>query len=414
MRFRKCVPTLFLATFALFGEFLPDTLVLNEALEYAQTNNPELKSLDAKWRAVKETVAQVSALPDPRLSYGYFLESVETRTGPQDQKIGISQAIPWFGKLSLKEQIALKEAEEVRLEYIAAELEVQSRIKRAFYEYAWLKEAIRINKEHLDLLKLMESVANTRFKNSDLSQSVLILIQVEQGKLEDRIKETDELRVPLSSSLRALLGDAGGELLPWPKKQSDIGELSDPSELKSIMIKANPMLRKLEVMSEKEDVGVKLAEKDYYPDVTFGLNYIDTDGGDDPAVAMISVNLPVWRNKLDAGKREALLRRDSLEEMRRNKQLNLQTKFDLLLYRYRDAERKTNLYRKTLIPKIEQGIEVAMKGFETGKVGFSDLLDAERTLLEFQLTSVRRLTDANQRLAEIHALVGGTIKQRKK
>ena len=81
----------------------------------------------------------------------------------------------------------------------------------------------------------------------------------------------------------------------------------------------------------------------------------------------------------------------------------------LVLYNFHDAERKIDLYRDTLIPKADQALNVTQQAFETGKASFLDLIDAQRTLLEFRLAYERALTNRAQRLAEIEMITGEEV-----
>jgi len=385
-------------------------LKLDDLIAFAVENSSELASIYARWKAVENQVPQAAALPDPKLSYGYFIESVQTKTGPQEQTVGLSQTLPWFGKLSLKEKMAVKQAESIAQEYDAAVRGLVSKVKKSYYEYSWLYDAVQINREHINLLRVVESVASIRFKSSKISQSSLIQIQVEQGRIEDRIKELESLKNPLSNSIYAALGVESGALLPRPVKAGEVLTDLNTAELKLQMEQANPELKRISILKEKQELAVRLADKDYYPDVTFGLSYIDTDGGKDPTLALVSINLPIWRKSLDAAKLEAVNRRQSVSESLKNTRLELAAKLDLLIYYYQNALRKNELYENTLIPKAQQSIDLAVRGFETGSVSFADLLNAERTLLEFQLDAKRYAADAAQRLAEVDALAGTRLR----
>jgi outer membrane protein TolC len=81
----------------------------------------------------------------------------------------------------------------------------------------------------------------------------------------------------------------------------------------------------------------------------------------------------------------------------------------MALYRYRDAERKINLYGDTLIPQINQSLNVAQQSYEAGETDFLDLIDAQRQLLTFQLEYERAQVDREQRLAEIEKLVAHSL-----
>ena len=88
---------------------------LEDCLGYAALNNPSLEAAFNRWKAALEKVPQVNSLPDPRFSYTYFITEIETRVGPQRQKLSLSQTFPWFGKLDLRGDAAAAEA--VRCQY---------------------------------------------------------------------------------------------------------------------------------------------------------------------------------------------------------------------------------------------------------------------------------------------------------
>jgi outer membrane protein TolC len=123
-------------------------------------------------------------------------------------------------------------------------------------------------------------------------------------------------------------------------------------------------------------------------------------------MASVSINLPIWFGKLKAGEQQAAYRRAAAEALRVDSQNRLKADLQMALYNFHDAERKLNLYSDTLIPKAQQSLEVTREGFESGSVSFSSLIDAQRTLLEFQLSADRARADREIRLAEIEMLTG--------
>ena len=76
---------------------------LDEYLQTAAQNNPGLKVKFNEYMAALERVPQAGALPDPTVAFGYFVQPIETRLGPQQAKISAMQMFPWFGTLSARE-----------------------------------------------------------------------------------------------------------------------------------------------------------------------------------------------------------------------------------------------------------------------------------------------------------------------
>ena len=91
-------------------DYFTDSAQLAQYIQEALDRSPLLQEALSRYRASLQKVPQVTALSDPVLGYTQFLRSIETRVGPQVNSFSISQKIPWFGKLNLQGQMAVKEA----------------------------------------------------------------------------------------------------------------------------------------------------------------------------------------------------------------------------------------------------------------------------------------------------------------
>ncbi len=397
---------------------LPDltgTPTLADYLTYAALNSPQLEAAFNEWKSALQEVAVARSLPDPRLTYGYYIEAVETRAGPQEQRVGLSQMVPWFGKLRLRGEAALKGADAAQQRYEATKLDLFYRVKEAYHEYHYLGRAIAITEDNVRLLENLESVARAKHR-AGAPLSGVIKAQVELGKLEDRLRALRDLQGAVVAQLNGILGRATEAPLPWPRHVSltDHLVLSDTEAL--IWLSAhNPDLNALQDRVEQSRKRADLARTEYYPDITLGVDYIQTgealmagtpDSGKDPLIAMITINLPIWRGKLRAGVEEAEARQDAAEQGRSHRENELAARLKMVLFRYRDAERKIDLYHGTLLPQAEQSLNVTKQAYEAGAVDFLDLIDAQRLLLQFQLEHERARTNQQQRLAELEMLIG--------
>ncbi len=392
---------------------------LFDYLTYAALNNAGLQAAFNRWKGALERVPQISALPDPRFNYRYFIEQVETRVGPQRQSFGLAQMFPWFGKLELRGDAATDAAGASRQRYEATKLKLFFQVKDAYYEYYYLWRAIAIVEANIRLVKNFESVARTRYKVAAGRHPDVIRAQVELGKLEDRLKTLQDLRSPIVARLNTALNRPAEALLPWPKQIEEESVLFTDQQLLEWMANSNPELRALEFEIAKSRIKIDLAKKDYYPDITFGVDFIDTDdaiggmspsdSGRDPIIAMFSMNLPIWREKLDAGLREARYQHRAAVRGKTQQLNTLSAQLKLALYRFRDGERKIDLYRDTLLPKAVESVKANEASFRVGENTFLDLIDAQRVMLEFELAYERALSNRAQKLAELEMLVGKQI-----
>jgi len=401
---------------------------ISDYLVYAALNNPGLEAAFNRWKAALQKVPQVRSLPDPKFTYSYFIKEVETRAGPQRHKFALAQMFPWFGELNLQGDIALEAANAEKERYEAKKLKLFFEVKDAYYEYYYLARIIAVTEEHMQLVGYLENVARTKYSAGGVSYGDVIKAQVELGELEDRLRTLSDLSDPMVARLNAALNKPFNELIPWPKSIPEEEVVFSNEQLLTWLKEKNPELKAIDFEAAKEKATIDLTKKEYFPNITLGVEYINTnpalkpppdpetgevprvkDDGKDPVIAMFSINLPIWYGKYRAGEKEARMRYLAALKQRGERENSLIADLKMELYNFRDAERKIGLYRDALIPKAQQSFNVIQQAFAAGKTDFLDVIDAERTLLEFQLSFERAHTNRAQRLAKLEMLIGKEI-----
>ncbi|MFH2056281.1 MAG: TolC family protein [bacterium] len=394
---------------------IPDHTDLDFYLQQAMLRNPSLKASYYRWVAELEKAGYEGALPDPVFNYAKFIESVETRVGPQEQRFGIMQSIPWFGTLGARKDISLAAADAAYQRFESQRLRLFYQVKSAYYDYYLVSRELQITNENFELLKFWESVTRTRYKVGLQRHPDVIKAQVELGKLEDRLQSLEELHKPAAAQLRALLHLPEVVQLPMPDTISVAeAELNDDSLIAAIRSN-NPDLLALGQNIEMEAARARLAGKQSYPNFTVGVDYIQTgpalnpdmaESGKDPWMVGVGVSLPIWFGKNKARRAEAEARQRSAEYALEEQRDQLTAYSVRVLFEHDDAARKTALYRDGLVPKAEQSLNASYGAYQAGGADFLSVLDAQRQLLDFQLTVERERVRLAKRAAELEMLSG--------
>lgn len=398
---------------------LDENATLEDYVTYALLNNAGLKAAYGRWMAAVQRVPQVKSLPNPTVGYSYFIESIETRVGPQRHRFELMQMIPFPGKLGLREESAFAAAKAEGARFEQEKLNVLFRVKDAYYEYYYLAQSIRVTEENVGLLTRLEEVASQQVR-AGASQQDMLRAQVELGKLQDRLASLRDMRGAIEARLNAELNRPITTPLPWPRQIAEQTLTLTQNDVFAFARSGNWELRALDFEVERSRKAVALARKEFYPDFGVGVGYVATgearagimnpdDSGKDALTAMVSVNLPVWRGRLKAGLEEARATLSATTESRNQKENMLLSQVRLALYRYNDAVRQVRLYGETLIPKAEQALSSAEAGYRAGKVDFVNIIDSERQLLAFHLAYERALADQQQRHAELEMLAGRSL-----
>ncbi|SIN75504.1 TolC family protein [Halodesulfovibrio marinisediminis] len=383
-------------------------------LKIAAENNGELQAAFSKWKAALQKAPQVSTLPDPQLSFGVYIVPVETRVGPQRMSYGLTQKFPWLGKLGAKEKVALREADVLKARTDSIKTRIFRDVKVGYYELLYLQRAIQLTGEQIELLEFMEATNRARYSAGNAPYADVLRTQVELDSTRNRKASLKDMFVPLQARLNAAMGRDIEE----PVHLSDVVELElgvEGQELKTLLANTNPELLSFDQQLASADAQITLAEKNYYPDLTFGIKSIYTDkarsgdpsqNGDDPVIASVSLNIPIWQDSRDAAVEEGREKRLVAIKAKKGRKDTLLADLELTLYRYRDAVRQIVLYDESLIPKAEQSVEVSLEAYQSGEVDLQQVIAAEKTYFELHIAQARALTDQAQRIAQLEQLVG--------
>jgi outer membrane protein TolC len=391
---------------------------VDDYLAYAAKRNPALKAAFYDWRSLLDRSGYVGALPDPRFSYTYYIDNVETRVGPQNQAFMLRQSFPWFGTLQAKKDVTLEAANAAYQRFESEKLKLYYQVKSAYYEYFYLGREQTITRENLELLTFWESVARAKYRVALKQHPDVIKAQVELGKLEDRLRTVGDMTGPVVARLRAVMNLPDSVSLPVP---SDVQIEEVSVEDDSIIAEAlanNPGLKSLFHTIDKERAARRLAGKLSRPSFFVGVTYVETgealntglpDSGKDPFMANIGLSLPIWFGANKARKQEAESQLRGAQSRYESAQNQLTVLVERVLFEHEDALRKTRLYRDGLVPKAEQSLNANYTAYQAGETDFLNLLDAQRQLLDFQLRFERSRSNLAIRRAEIEMMVGKTL-----
>jgi len=391
---------------------------IQEYLRHAALNNAGLKAAFEEWKAALEAIPQAKALPDPRFTYGYFIEEVETRVGPQRQRFSLTQAFPWFGTIGARSDGAAAAAQAARKRYEAKKLRLFYDVKESFHEYVYLGAAIEIARDGLELVRRFEEVARAKYITAEAGHPDVIRAQMELAVLADKLTTLEQLRGPIVAQLNAVLNRPTGAALLWPRRERYHEVPVERDRILAALKQQNPQLQALDFDIESARNRIALAKKRFYPDFAVGIDWIDTDNaamsgvrdsGKDPVLLMFSMNLPIWRKSYGAAELQARAGARRLFHQKTELANDLLARAERVLYDFEDSDRKIRLYGGVLVPQAEALVGASETAYATGTVDFLNLIDAEQTLLRFRLQHERVLANRQQRLAELEMLIGADL-----
>ena len=393
---------------------------LRSCLESAVGQNPSLLATRARYEAARQRVAQVTALPDPTLNVSQALRRVETRVGSQTNGITVTQSLPWFGTRELRGRVALSEADAQLRLHEAEEREVIARIKRTFYDLAYLDAALGLLDEERSLLGHYETLSRARYASGQGLQQAVIRLQAELTRISDRRRQLDRQRRTLGVSLNTLCGRAPETAITpipavgRPRVNVERSQLLDLGE------RNRQELLAAAALVEAGEEAVELAGMSFRPRLTASLALMNVAGrdpleafgplppdeGKNSVSVSVSVSLPVWKKSYRAGVEEAGHRLTAQRRRLEGARDAMEDAVERALIRIETLDDQIALLDTVLIPQSEETLHATEAAYQTGQVGVLELLDSERIQLDVRRMRARYVSDFLIALADLERSVG--------
>lgn len=399
----------------LAGAQVPGARV-EELLELARRQNPELAAMGFEAEAARERVQPAGALPDPmgrielrdvgnQMGNGEF-NLLPARVG--STKYTLEQTIPLWGKRDLKRGVAEAEAEQALARRSGTWAELAARVKAAFAQYYLIGQSLKITQELLRLGGSLEQLAQARYADGLVPQQDVVRAQVEKTTLKSELLMFETEHHHAAARLNALLRRPPAAPLAQPQALRPLPAPAklDYAALEARLLAANPQLAAQEAQIAAAERNRELVMKNRYPDLTVGVSPIQTRDRVTEWELMFAVNIPLQQESRRSQEREAAAMA-SAARARKEAALN-QVSAELAenLSALESARRLEQLLAGALLPQAELAFQAALAGYETGRLDFATLLEAQRQLRKARIDRLKAQAEAQLRLADIERLVG--------
>lgn len=385
-------------------------------LELVREQNPELAASRYEADAAAERVYSAGALPDPILRTelrNFTNRGTDASANLLPAQVGstkytLIQPVPFWGKRDLKREVAEAEADQARGRATASWEDLAARVKSAFAQYYVLSQAENLTRELLDLTGSLEKITQARYASGLVPQQDVIRAQFEQSSMRNELLAIGNERHHATVKINTLLKRPAMAPLAEPER---LRPIPPPARLDHATLEERLRTRNPQIFTEEARVAAaarnrELVNKNRYPDFNLGLSPIQTGGRVSEWELMIELNIPLQQESRRSQEREAqamLAAAESRKEATQNQLLaDLAENASAL-----DSARHTEtLTRTSLLPQSELSFKSALAGYETGKVDFATLLDAQRQIRNVKLSLLKSQGEMQLRLAEIERLLG--------
>lgn len=396
---------------------VPEDAGPEDYVRLAVERNPAIESARQRVAGLLARIPQVTSLDDPELRVALFGDMAETAAGQVGVMTGVSQELPFPGKLTARGRIALQEAEEAKAELDETGLNVIARTRQAYWDYYYASRAIEVTDESRGLLTQLRQVAETEYAAGTVTQQDVLMASVELSDLENQLITLEQQRVAAAARLNALMNRPVGAPLPAPPPAELQPVTLRLDRLLDMAMQTNTELAQIRRRIKADRQRLKLAKLQRWPDLTVGLSYsvVEDEGlavmanGEDQWWLNFEINLPIWLDKLEAAEDEA--RRGIMEELAdlRRAHNHHASHIQDMLAEVDTQQRRVKLFRDVIIPQARQAVDASLSAYQAGDLEFLSVVDNWRTLLEFRRMYHQSLAELEQAFAEIEETIGQEV-----
>lgn len=377
---------------------------LADYLRFALLNSPRVEAAYYEWAAAVERITPARSLPDPRLTFSADVADTVMALMP-----GLMLDLPGLGKLRAAGDLM---AAESRVVYFGFERELLSTalaVKAAYYRLHFLEESLRVQQETLRLVVDLEQLAQQQNAAGRATLQDVLRAQIARDLLETQIANLDDSRGALAAELKAALGlGAADPSPPLPERFEPSAGVLPLEDLLATAFARNPELQAMEADVRRAEASLALARKSGVPDFSLGLE-ADVKASPLMLTPTAAVTLPIWRDKIAAEIGAAQAGKLAAEARLSAEQIQIAAELASMLYMVREAGRNEALLGEKLVPKAKESLDAARAGYVNGRAAFLDVIDAQRTLLEFELAEIEARTQRELALASLSLALAGIL-----
>ena len=390
-----------------------EVVKLSSLVEEASENNPVIKASKTKWEASTMRPSQEGSLPNPiiggRIKNVSFSDITLGEDPRSDIQAFVSQEIPFPGKLSSKEEIAVQESESQRWLSDAISRKVIADLKEAYFDWFFINKSIEITNRNKELLQKFTKIAEVKYEVGMGIQQDVLKAQVEVSGFIERLELLAKRKEIVETKIKRILNRPLDSPLGEPEEITKSELTTTLAEITDATSEHAPLLKSSSEIVDSREESLKLAKKQYLPDFILGATYFNRDGGngdlDDIWQVSLGLRVPLyyWR-KEKFGVREASLDVSQARE-------NYESTKNNLLFQVKDnyitattAEKLVELYQTGIIPQSTLSLESAISGYQVGNIDFLTLLNNLITLFNFELEYYQQLTEYQKALARIEEI----------
>jgi len=381
----------------LFTTITVNAQTLEDYLAIAKENSSELKISNYEYEIAKEKVLEVGNNTNTSFNFGYFIQSPETRVGPQVAMGGIRQEFPWFGTKNTERDVAKSTAEVFQFDAELSERDLFYKVKEAYYNLYEKLARTTILMENKEILMIYENMALAALENNKATFSDVSLIRVQKNELHSKMFQNYNEIEALTKNFNRLL----------QRNISEIISISDSLSVTDILIgktevNSHPSLYKIDQLHDALELENELIGKENTPTIGLGLDYIIVneidnvdivDNGKDIILPTVYFSIPLFNKDYKSKNNQIKIRQDMIVSEKINQKRLLEMALEEALLSFNNSVLSVVAAQKNK-EEIQHAININLKAYETGILNYGNIVGLQLQKIKYQLMEIEATKNA--------------------
>lgn len=325
--------------------------------------------------------------------------------------LGVSQDLPYPGKLRLRGEAAQRDAEVGRERVESTKRSIVEQVKTAYFQLAYEYQELALLDRDGKLLDQVARIAEANYRVGKGNQQDVLKAQLEKTKLLTELEMHHREHRSLQAKLKQLLNRSSNQADVVPEALTETPLRVGVDDLLSEIRSKNPKIRGQQEMIRNKSLQLEIAHKDFYPD--FNVQYMwqhTAPQYPDYYMLSVGVKIPIHRSRKQWPEVEQAV--EELHRSRRDYERQIQQAYFDVRDQYLKAEtagRVLNIYRQGLIPQAANTFKAGLAAYEVNREDFETLLNSFLDVLRLDEEYWRNLLDHEMALATLEQITGRTL-----
>jgi outer membrane protein TolC len=369
--------------------------VLEDLIQEAYTNSPEIQKFDVQYKIASEKVNEANSLRNTDFNFGYMAVAPEMEMPMERFRVSVMQMLPWFGTISARENYAASMAEAQYVEVVIAKRKLALSISQRYYQLYEIRAKQEVLDKNITLLQTYERLALNSLEVGKASAVDVLRLQIRQNELRQQKEVLLQENKGIQAAINSLMN------LPYDKEVVVVGSFEIPEEENFYNyenLDVNPELLKYDKLYQSVEQAEVLNQKESAPMLGFGVEYVNQENSPmitspykDMVMPMVSLSIPIFNNKYKSQTRQNELRKQEIQFQKEERLNVLKADLSKAISQQNQARIKFSIQKQNL-KQAEDAEEILIKNYETGTIDFKDVLDIQELQLKFQTAQIESVT----------------------